>query len=84
MVYKTTITNKMMIWGVLAGHLMFSATTTHNFINIRMYNSYLTSSLVLKINYKALSKERKRQNCLISYSINRVRVQIQKSLGCII
>lgn len=34
----------MMIWGVLAGHLMFLATTLHNVINIRRYNRELASS----------------------------------------
>lgn len=33
----------MMIWGVLAGPLMFLATTLYNVINIRRYNRELTS-----------------------------------------
>lgn len=38
----------MMIWGVLAGHLMFLATILYNVINIRRYNRELTSSFKSK------------------------------------
>lgn len=60
MMCKAVVTNKMtMIWDVLAGHLMFLSTTIYHFVNSNVQQDRSLHNLILKMNQKALFKERK-------------------------
>lgn len=60
MMCKAVVTNKMtMIWDVLAGHLMFLSTTIYHFVNSGCTTDRSLHNLKLKMNKRALFKERK-------------------------